>query len=250
MSHPDAHASALDPFTWQSTLDSNLDRKGLLLRLFAEQRFMAAQVRTCKLDHRDYLLSLIDPASTVNDGTRHSSSVDGHRMRSVITEAAKKAHWGKPPRHGRAQGIAAHYDAQTCMAVVLDIEVSDEGRLIIHDAVVVADLGFLKNPGRVRSQLEGACLIGIAFVTACDFEPTLGDTRPKPAYRTRWPLVSWLPGQIAVHLINPTGAPEAGQPSQTSYAPVARALCNAILKATGNGSVRSQLTVATANQLN
>ncbi|MFC6575098.1 hypothetical protein ACFQDJ_30465 [Pseudomonas brassicacearum] len=31
-----------------------------------------------------------------------------------------------------------------------------------------------------------------------------------------------------MHLINPTGAPEAGQPSQTSYAPVARALCNAI----------------------
>ncbi|YAF56045.1 hypothetical protein GKKCFE_14650 [Pseudomonas sp. E141] len=93
-------------------------------------------------------------------------------------------------------------------------------------------------------------MMGIAFVTSCDFEPTLGDTRPKPAYRTRWPLVSWLPGQIAVHLINPTGAPEAGQPSQTSYAPVARALCNAILKATGNGSVRSQLTVATASQLN
>ncbi|MBC3372809.1 molybdopterin-dependent oxidoreductase [Pseudomonas sp. SWRI92] len=240
MSHPDAHVSALEQFTWQSTLDSNLDRKGLLLRLFAEQRFMAAQVHACKLDHKDYLLSLIDPASTTDDDTRHSSSVDSHRMRSVITEAARKAHWGTLPRHGRAQGIAAHYDAQTCMAVVLDIEVSDEGRLIIHDAVVVADLGFVANPGRVRSQLEGACLMGIAFVTSSDFDPTTKDARAKPAYRTRWPLVSWLPGQIAVHLINPTGAREAGQPSQTSYAPVARALCNAILKATGNESVRIQ----------
>ncbi|MCQ6256687.1 molybdopterin cofactor-binding domain-containing protein [Pseudomonas sp. Q11] len=233
MSHPDTHDSALNQFTWQSTLDSNLDRKDLLLCVFAEQRLVAAQLRDCKLDQRDYLLSLIDSASTVNDDPGQPSSFDAHRMRNVIAEAATKGHWGKPPERGRAQGIAAHYDSQTCVAVVLDVEVSDEGRVSVHDVVVVADLGLVENPGRLRSQLKGACLMGVAFVTSCDNGSPTDNPSPVDDSCTNWPLLSLLPRQIAVYLINPTQTLEARQPSQLIYVPVVRALCNAICNATG-----------------
>ncbi|SEO38906.1 molybdopterin cofactor-binding domain-containing protein [Pseudomonas sp. NFACC39-1] len=245
MSHPDAHDSALNQFTWPSTLDSNLDRKDLLLCVFAEQRFVAAQVRACKLDQKDYLLSLIDSASTVSDGTGPPSGFDANRMRNVIAEAATKGHWGKPSGHGRAQGIAAHYDSQTCVAVVLDVEVSDEGHVSVHDVVVVADLGLAENPGRLRSQLKGACLMGVAFVTSGDNGPTTANPSPVDDNRTNWPLLSLLPRQIAVYLINPTQTLEARQPSQPIYVPVVRALCNGICNAAGARAIhlpfRSQL---------
>jgi isoquinoline 1-oxidoreductase beta subunit len=230
MNHPDGHDSALDQFIWPLRPEGILDRKDLLLRLRAEQRFMAAQDPACRLDQRDYLLSLIDSASTLDGGAGQCSGFDAQRMRNVITEAATKSHWGKPSGVRRTQGIAAHYDAQTCMAAVLDVELTDEGRLIVHDTVFVADLGAVENPGRLRAQLEGACLMGVAFVASAEFGATATDLCPTIAQRPRWPLVSWLPGHIAVHLINPTGALQGCQPSPVSYVPVVRALCNAICK--------------------
>ena len=130
------------------------DRLAEPLRLRAEQRFRAAQDPACRLDQRDYLLSLIDSASTLDDGAGQCPGFDAQRMRNVITEAATKSHWGKPSGVRRAQGIAAHYDAQTCMAAAIDVELTDEGRLIVHDTVFVADLGAVENPGRLRAQLE------------------------------------------------------------------------------------------------
>ncbi|UZE15816.1 molybdopterin-dependent oxidoreductase [Pseudomonas sp. B21-054] len=251
MNHPDGHDSALGQFIWPSP-DGILDRKDLLLRLRAEQRFMAAQDPACRLDQRDYLLSLVDSASTRADGAAQRSGFDARRMRSVITEAATRSHWGKPSGGRRTQGIAAHYDAQTCMAAVLDVELSDEGRLIVHDTVFVADLGAVENPGRLRAQLEGACLMGVAFVASAEFGVTAADLCPTIAQRPRWPLISWLPGRIAVHLINPTGALQACLPSQMSYVPIVRALCNAIRKAsdkrTSDVPPRSQLLERTGGR--
>lgn len=231
MNHPDGHDSALDHFIWPLTPDGILDRNDLLLRLRAEQRFMAAHDPGCRLDQRDYLLSLIDSASTGNDGAGQYAGFDAERMRSVITEAATKSHWGKPTGRRRTQGIAAHYDAQTCMAAVLDVELSAEGRLIVHDTVFVADLGAVESPGRLRAQLEGACLMGVAFVGSAEFGATAADLCPTLAQRPHWPLVSWLPGHMAVHLINPTGALQGCQPSPKSYVAVVRALCNALCNA-------------------
>jgi hypothetical protein len=228
MNHPGRHDSALDHFTLPLTPGGVLDRKDLLLRLRTDQRFMASEVHGCTLDQPGLLLSLLDSASMVNDGVGQRSGFDIQRMRSVIIEAARKSQWGKASGCRRTQGIAAHYDAQVYMSAVLDVELSDEGRLIVHDTVFVADLGAVQNPGRLRAQLEGACLMGVAFVASSEFGATATELCPTIALRPRWPLVSWLPGHIAVHLINPTGARQACQPSQTSYAPVVRALCNAI----------------------
>lgn len=230
MNHPDGHHSALDQLIWPLPPDGILDRKDLLLRLRAEQRFMAAQDPVCRLDQRDYLLALIDSVSTGNDGAGRHAGFDAERMRNVITEAAAKSHWGRPAGRRRTPGIAAHYDAQTYMAAALDVELSDEGRLIVHDTVFVADLGAVENPGRLRAQLEGACLMGVAFVASAEFGATAADLCPTIARRPRWPLVSWLPGHIAVHLINPTGSLQACQPSRLSYVTVVRALCNALIK--------------------
>ncbi|WP_457970581.1 molybdopterin-dependent oxidoreductase [Pseudomonas sp. R4-84] len=242
MSHPDGHDSTLDQLTWRATLDRNLDKKDLLLHMLAEQQFVVAQLRARNMDHRDYLLALIDSASAVSEGAGQPSPFDAHRMRRVITEAAARGHWGKAGERGRTQGIAAHYDAQGCAAIVVDIEMSDERRLIVHHAVVVADLGHVESPGRVRSQLEGAWLMGVALVTSCDIGPAMGNRCAILANRASWPLVPWLPGEIAVHLINPTGAVNVGQPSQVSHVPVVRALCSAICQGPDNRASDARLS--------
>ena len=255
MSRPDNSNSDLTQFKWQSTPDSNLDRKDLLLCVFSEQRSAAAKARSGNLDQKDYLLSLIDCASSSGDGTHPPATFDAKRMRTVITQAAARGHWGKLPRPGRAQGIAAHFEGAACIAVLLDVEVSDEGRLTIFEAVVVADFGNVDSPGRIRSLLEGACLMGVAFVTSCDIGPTTGNPCPVDTHRSSWPLVSIFPKKIAVHLMNPVEPPHADQTTQgsqishVSYVPVVRALCNAIFNATGyrtrNLPFRSQLLART-----
>lgn len=227
MSHPDTYDSVLASFQWQSMPDSNPGRKNFLLSVLTEQRSVVERTACGNIDQKDYLLTLIDKASK-------QSTFDADRLRRVITEAAAKGHWGKPSRNGRAQGIAAHYDSSTCLAVVLDVEVSDEGRLIIHEAVIAADLGPVASPGRLRSQLEGACLMGVALVTSCDIGPGTGHPSPANTRRNSWPLVSLLPRQIAVHLINADQDPNACQPGQVSYVPFVRALCNAIVNAMGS----------------
>ncbi|WP_303757438.1 molybdopterin cofactor-binding domain-containing protein, partial [Enterobacter hormaechei] len=63
----------------------------------------------------------------------------------------------------RARGIAAHYSFVTYVAVVIEVEVKDDGALLVHKATIAADCGPQINPERIRSQLEGACVMGLGL---------------------------------------------------------------------------------------
>lgn len=49
------------------------------------------------------------------------------------------------------------------MAVVIEVEVKDDGALLVHKATIAADCGPQINPERIRSQLEGACVMGLGL---------------------------------------------------------------------------------------
>jgi isoquinoline 1-oxidoreductase beta subunit len=98
---------------------------------------------------------------------------------------------------------------------------------------MAVDCGFTVNPDRVRSQMEGACVMGMSL--AAKSAITFKNGRVDQANFTDYELsrIDDAPREVRVHIVPagydvpPGGVGEPGLP------PFAPALCNAIFAATG-----------------
>ena len=193
-------------------------------------------------DHRDYVLDLLGPRRevhnlTVGDGWNYGEDpemypIDVGRMRRVIERATEEAGWGKETAKGRGLGLAFHHSFVSYTAVVFDVEVDDGGQVTIHRADIAFDCGPQANPERIRSQMEGSCVMGIGI--ALQNEVTFQDGVAQQSNFDRYllPRMPNAPKVVRVHLIdNPDDA--MGGVGEPGLPPVAPALCNAIYAATG-----------------
>ena len=89
--------------------------------------------------------------------------VDTGRLRKVAELAAEKAGWGKPLPKGQGLGIAAHRSFVSYIATVVHVEVGDKGKITIPRVDTAIDCGFCVHPERVRSQMEGAAVMGLTL---------------------------------------------------------------------------------------
>jgi isoquinoline 1-oxidoreductase subunit beta len=210
---------------------------------FAVQSFAAELAHAAGRDPKDFLLELIGPPRLVDQqkagvGWNYGEDpavypIDTARLRRVVELAAEKGEWGRkvPARHGL--GIAVHRSFVSYIATVVEAAVDAQGNVSVPRVDVAVDCGFFVNPERVRSQIEGACVMGMSL--ALKSEITFKDGRvvesnfndfevarlPEAPRETR---VHIVPGNIS---IPPGGVGEPGVP------PFAPALCNAIFAATG-----------------
>jgi isoquinoline 1-oxidoreductase beta subunit len=210
---------------------------------FAVQSFAAELAHAAGRDPKDYLLELIGPPRLVDQqkagvGWNYGENpevypIDTARLRRVVELAAEKGEWGRklPARHGL--GIAVHRSFVSYIATVVEAAVDAQGNVSVPRVDVAVDCGFFVNPERIRSQIEGACVMGMSL--ALKSEITFKDGRvvesnfndfevarlPEAPRETR---VHIVPGNINVP---PGGVGEPGVP------PFAPALCNAIFVATG-----------------
>jgi isoquinoline 1-oxidoreductase beta subunit len=207
---------------------------------FAVQSFVAELAAAAGKDHRDFLLDLIgaprliDPRSQ-HDNWNHGESpqrypVDTGRLRRVIETATREAGWGTK----RTLGLAAHYSFLSYTAVVAEVVVDKSGHLRIPRVDIAFDCGPVVNPDRVRSQLEGAVIMGVSLATLGEITFKRGRSQQDNFHQYRVTRMDTAPAEIRVHLLPATdwnmplgGAGEPGIP------PVAPALCNAIFAATG-----------------
>lgn len=193
-------------------------------------------------DHRDYALDLLGPGRevhnlTVGDGWNYGEDpdmypIDVARLRRVIERATKEAGWGRKTGKGRGLGLAFHHSFVSYTAVVFDVEVDDKGELTIHRADIAFDCGPQVNPERIRSQLEGSCVmgIGVALHSEVSFKDGVAQQSNFDSYLI--PRMPHAPKVARVHLIdNPDDA--MGGVGEPGLPPVAPALCNAIYAATG-----------------
>jgi hypothetical protein len=81
----------------------------------------------------------------------------------VAEIAAEKAGWGKPLPKGEGLGIAAHRSFLTYVATVAHVAVDYQGKLQVRQVDTAIDCGFHINPERIRSQIEGAAVMGLAL---------------------------------------------------------------------------------------
>ena len=123
-----------------------------------------------------------------------------------------------------------HRSFLSYVAMVVEVEVQDDGTVLVPRVTVAVDAGFVANPDRARSQMEGALIMAmsntlyseIAFDNGRAVQGnynTYGVTRMRAA-----------PHVVDVHLVQSEGLP--GGIGEPGVPPAGAAIVNAIFSAT------------------
>lgn len=210
---------------------------------FAIQSFTAELAHAAKKDHRDYLLDLLGPArkidpAALSDNWNYGEDpakypVDIGRMRQVIELATAKAGWGRKLPKGRGLGLAVSYSFVTYVAAVIEVEVNAAGEVSIPRIDIAMDCGPQINPDRVRSQIEGACVMGVSLAMSGEISFKEGRVEQSNFHDYAVLRAADAPRVIHTHLVPGTLDMELGGVGEPAVPPIAPALCNAIFAATG-----------------
>jgi isoquinoline 1-oxidoreductase beta subunit len=210
---------------------------------FAVQSFVAELAAAAGRDPKDFLLEVIGPArqvspEAVGDTWNHGESperypVDTGRLRGVVEAVARQAGWGKKLPKGHGLGIAAHYSFVSYIAAVVEVAVDDKGQLTIPRVDMAVDCGATVNPDRVRSQMEGACIMGLGLATIGEITFKNGRVQQDNFNAYELPRMSAAPRNIRVHIVPGDYGKPMGGVGEPGVPPIPPALCNAIFAATG-----------------
>ncbi len=210
---------------------------------FAIQSFVAELAAAAGRDPKDYLLELlgsarrIDPR-TISDSWNYTESpvlypLDIGRLRRVIETAAQQGGWGRKLPAGQGLGIAAHYSFVTYVAAVVQVVVNEKGEIAIPRIDVALDCGPQVNPDRVRSQVEGACVMGAGNALVSEISFKAGRVEQSNFHDYQVARINVAPRDVRVHLIASDFDVPLGGVGEPGVPPIAPALCNAIFAATG-----------------
>jgi len=212
---------------------------------WAIQSFVAEIAHQLGRDPKDMLLELIGPPRIVEAPEKATTPwwdygephnvypVDAGRLRRVTELVAEKADWGRKLPAGRGLGIAAHRSFVSYIATVVEVAVDNKGNLTVPRVDTAIDCGFYVNPERIRSQIEGAAVMGLSL--AKYGEITLKNGRVEQSNFNDYPVVRHdeSPAVTNTHIVeNGIEVPSSGV-GEPGVPPFAPALCNAIFAATG-----------------
>jgi isoquinoline 1-oxidoreductase subunit beta len=212
---------------------------------WSTQSFVAEMAQQLGKDPKDFLLELIGPARTVDPRKQVSTPwwnygepfetfpIETGRLRGVVELAAKEAGWGKQLPKGQGLGIAAHRSFVSYIATVVHVVIGDKGKITIPRVDTAIDCGFCVHPERVRSQMEGAAVMGLTLAKHGAITAKGGAIEQSNFNDYALVRIDESPAVTHTHIVPhgidvpPGGVGEPGVP------PFAPALCNAIFAATG-----------------
>ena len=153
-------------------------------------------------------------------------------MRRVVEVVAEQSGWADRKSQKRTLGFAAQRSFLTYVAVVVEVEVTADGKVRIPRVDMAVDCGPVINPDRVKAQFEGAAVFGASV--ALMGEITAADGRVEQSNFNNYPVarINEAPYRTNIYLVGdndalPTGVGEPGVP------PMAPAIYNAVFAATG-----------------
>jgi isoquinoline 1-oxidoreductase subunit beta len=208
---------------------------------FAVQSFANELATAAGQDPLEYLLALIGSPRIVDltgvDYPNHEAKYDAYpidtgRLRAVAERAAENAGWGKRELgRGTGLGIAVHRSFLTYVATVVEVEVSDAGKVRIPRVETVVDAGTVVNPETVRAQFEGAAVFGTSIARFGEITATHGAIDQSNFYDYPVARMNEAPYHTHVDIVESTAPPAGvGEPGVPPFVP---ALCNAIFASTG-----------------
>ena len=213
---------------------------------FAVQSFVDELAHAAGKDPKDFMLELLGPPRQLdptamglaeplwNYGDPYETyPIDTGRLAGVIKLAAEQAGWGRTLPKGHGLGIAAHRSFLTYIATVVEVAVDESGQLSIPRVDTAIDCGFPVNPERIRSQIEGAAVMGtsLALLSEVTFKNGRAEQSNLDTYEVA--RMNQAPLEVKTHIVPhgyDTPASGVGEPGVPPFAP---ALCNAIFAATG-----------------
>lgn len=209
---------------------------------FAVSSFADELAHAAGRDPLEYLLELLGADRHLDLKTaglsNRGASPDDYpydigRLKNVLRRAANAADWSraKDLPKGRGMGIACCRSFLGYTGHVVEVEVSESGRLKIPKVWVSLDAGTIVSPDRVNAQVEGAAIMAATQALYGKITFSDGQANEDNYDSYRMATMSDSPREIIVDLVAseapPAGVGETGIPS------MAPALCNAIFAATG-----------------
>ncbi len=151
------------------------------------------------------------------------------RLARCLSTAAALGGWDGGAS-GSGQGIACHAMAGSCIAVLAEASVGDDGRPHVDRLVAAVDCGRQINPDLVRQQIEGGLIFGVAAATSPAVQIDRNLVTARRLGQLGLPRLADAP-DITVELIASNA--EAGGVGDLGVVAVAPAIANALASATG-----------------
>ncbi|MFC7554791.1 xanthine dehydrogenase family protein molybdopterin-binding subunit [Pseudoroseomonas wenyumeiae] len=152
------------------------------------------------------------------------------RARAVLDLAAEKSGCGTPLPAGCGRGVSLHDSFGSYLAVVVEVAVSDLGKVKLRRVVAAVDCGQTVNPDTVAAQIEGGLVFGLSAALCSDITFEGGRVQQSNFNDYRMMGINETP-PIEVHQIRNNENPGSiGENGTVSAAP---ALANAVFAATG-----------------
>lgn len=153
------------------------------------------------------------------------------RAKGVLRKAAEMSGFGKPPKKGRAKGIAVHESFDSFVAQVAEVSKGPDGLPKVHKVWCAVDCGIAVNPDIIRAQMEGGIGYGLGHALYAELTLGEGGMVQQTNFDTYRSLRIGEMPDIEVAIIpsieKPSGVGEPGLP------PIAPAVANAWRKLTG-----------------
>lgn len=154
---------------------------------------------------------------------------DHPRHRAVLDKVTAMAEWDRPRKKSHL-GLAVHESFGTVVGQVVELSVSPDKEVTLHQVWCAVDCGLVVNPDTVAAQMESGIVYGLSAATRGEI--TLKDGAVEQSSFDDYPVmrmdevppieVALLPGGKT-----PSGVGEPGLP------PIAPAVANGIFQATG-----------------
>ena len=158
--------------------------------------------------------------------------IDTGRLKNVLRLAAEKGGWGKSMPEGEGLGLAVHRSFVTYVAACVHVKVVD-GLITVPEVNMAVDCGFVANPERVRSQMEGAAVQGMTIALHSGLTYENGAVLESNYHDYRMVRADNFPRVVQTHMVDHPFSVHASGAGEPGVPPIAPALGNALFHATG-----------------
>jgi isoquinoline 1-oxidoreductase beta subunit len=215
-------------------------------RAFAVQSFAGELAAELGRDQREFLLELIGPDRVIspeeegfpddfwNYGDPYEEfPIDTARLKHVLNVAADAAGWGREMPEGEGLGLAVHRSFLTYVGTAAHVRIDGDGRIRMPEVHMAVDCGFAANPERIRSQMEGAAVMGMTL--ALHSAITHENGRVQQSNFNDYDVVRSdnYPEKVVTHIVEHPFSVHAAGVGEPGVPPIAPAMLNAIHNATG-----------------